>query len=381
MTVRPPSEADLEAPRVVYTVTDADFRLESYDYSLPPELIAQAPLAARDASRLLVLDRATGALEHGHFTDLPERLQPGDLLVTNRSRVFPARLLGRREGGGKAEILLVRRREGGLWDAMLRPGRRLRTGMVVEVAPGLGVRIEPEPSPATRPVAAEGPPGAETVLRSVRLLTVGLSEDEALERFGHAPLPPYIHREEGPDDRERYQTVYAREPGSVAAPTAGLHFTPALLERLAARGIERAELVLHVGPGTFRPVEVADVRHHRVDPERVRIPDETAAAVERARREGRRVVAVGTTVTRALESALDASGRLQSGECETDLVIVPGHRFHVVSALVTNFHLPGSSLLLLACAFAGRARLLAAYQEAVTRRYRFYSYGDAMLIA
>jgi S-adenosylmethionine:tRNA ribosyltransferase-isomerase len=356
-----------------------DYRLASYDYALPTELVAQTPLAERDASRLLALDRASGAIAHGRFNELPERLRPGDLLVTNRSRVFPARLIGRRERGGKAEILLVRRRGGGLWDAMLRPGRRLRAGMRVEVGPGLRVGIEPDAPHEPRPEHA--PPGAETVLRTVRLLADGMSEDEALERFGHAPLPPYIRREDAPSDRERYQTVYAREPGSVAAPTAGLHFTPELLSRLAARGIEHVELVLHVGPGTFRPVEVEDVRHHRVDPERVLIPEATAAAIERARREGRRVVAVGTTVTRALESALAADGRLQPGERETDLVIVPGHRFQVVSALVTNFHLPGSSLLLLACAFAGRERLLAAYREAVAQRYRFYSYGDAMLIA
>jgi S-adenosylmethionine:tRNA ribosyltransferase-isomerase len=337
----------------------------------------------------MTLDRATGALEHGHFRELPSRLRAGDLLVTNRSRVFPARLLGRRSRGGKAEILLVRRRGGGLWDAMLRPGRRLRAGMLVDVAPGLRVQIEPDAEtpwherPPAGPAAAHlaSPPGAETVLRQVRLIAEGGSEDEALERFGHAPLPPYIRREDGPADRERYQTVYAREPGSVAAPTAGLHFTPDLLARLEARGVERAELVLHVGPGTFRPVEVEDVRQHRVEPERATIPDATAAAVERALREGRRVVAVGTTVTRALESALDAEGRLRPGERETDLVIVPGHPFRVVSALVTNFHLPGSSLLLLASAFAGREHLLAAYREAVAERYRFYSYGDAMLIA
>jgi S-adenosylmethionine:tRNA ribosyltransferase-isomerase len=348
-------------------VSDDDFRLASYDYVLPPELVAQAPLAERDASRLLVLDRETGAVEHARFAELPERLRPGDLLVTNRSRVFPARLLGRRERGGRAEILLVRRRGDGAWDAMLRPGRRLRAGMLVEVAPGLRVRIEGE--------------GAESVLRSVRLLAEGQSEEAALERFGHAPLPPYIRRADAPEDRERYQTVYAREPGSVAAPTAGLHFTQEVLERLAARGVERAEIVLHVGPGTFRPVEVEDVRQHRVEPERLLVPEATADAIELARAQARRVVAVGTTVTRALESGLDAAGRLRPGERETDLVIVPGHRFRVVNALLTNFHLPGSSLLLLASAFAGRERLLAAYRAAIARRYRFYSYGDAMLIA
>ena len=241
--------------------------------------------------------------------------------------------------------------------------------MVVEVAHDFRVRVETAPG------------GPETVLRTVRLISDELPPQAAIERYGHAPLPPYIRREDRPADRERYQTVYAREPGSVAAPTAGLHFTPELLSRLGARGIERAEVVLHVGPGTFRPVEVEDVREHRVDPERYVVPPEAAAAVDRARAEGRRVLAVGTTATRVLETATSAEGRLPAGEGETALVIVPGHRFRAVSGLVTNFHLPASSLLLLACAFAGRERLLAAYQAAVRERYRFYSYGDAMLIA
>jgi S-adenosylmethionine:tRNA ribosyltransferase-isomerase len=364
-------------------MTDPDFRLSSYDYTLPPELVAQEPLAERDQSRLLALDRRTGAVQHRAFAELHDLLRPGDLLVTNRSRVFPARLIGRRGGGGKAEILLVRRRADGTWDAMLRPGRRLREGMLVDVAPGLKLRIESRTSPAAVSRAeppGETPGGAENVLRRVRLLPEGTSEEDALERHGHAPLPPYIHREDRPGDRERYQTVYAREPGSVAAPTAGLHFTQALLARLEARGVERAEVVLHVGPGTFRPVEVEDVRDHRVDAERYVVPEETATAFARARGEGRRVVAVGTTVTRVLETASSDSGQLRPGEGETALVIVPGHPFRAIDALVTNFHLPGSSLLLLACAFAGRERLLAAYAEAVRERYRFYSYGDAMLI-
>jgi S-adenosylmethionine:tRNA ribosyltransferase-isomerase len=352
------------------------YEIGSYDFELPPELVAQAPLAERDASRLLVLDRATGAIEHRAFADLPDLLHPGDLVVTNRSRVFPARLLGRRTGGGAAEILLVRRHEPDLWEAMVRPGRRLRDGAVVAVGPGLRVRIE---GPETgSPVA--GDRAQPSPLRRVRLLLDRLDADTALERHGHVPLPPYIHRADVPSDRERYQTVYAREEGSVAAPTAGLHFTPALLERLRERGIERAELVLHVGPGTFRPVEAPDVREHRVDPERFTIPEDTAAAVDRARAEGRRVVAVGTTATRALESALGPGGRLHPGEGETALVIVPGHRFRAVDALVTNFHLPRSSLLLLASAFGGRERVLGAYAEAVRQRYRFYSYGDAMLL-
>ena len=352
----------------------SDHEIGAYDFDLPPELVAQEPLSARDASRLLVLGRATGALEHRAFAELPDLLRPGDLLVTNRSRVFPARLLGRRPGGGEAEVLLVRRLEPDLWEAMVRPGRRLRPGVVVDVGPGLSVRIE---GPEAGPPPAGDPPSP---LRRVRLLLDGLDAEAALERHGHVPLPPYIRRTDAPSDRDRYQTVYAREAGSVAAPTAGLHFTTALLERLRERGVERAELVLHVGPGTFRPVEANDVREHRVDPERFAVPEATAAAVDRARAEGRRVVAVGTTATRALESALDPAGRLRAGEGETALVIVPGFRFRAVDALVTNFHLPRSSLLLLVSAFGGRERVLSAYAEAVRQRYRFYSYGDAMLL-
>jgi len=356
-------------------VTDpGDHDARAYEYPLPAELVAQEPLARRDASRLLVLERATGAIAHRTFSDLPELLRPGDLLVTNRSRVFPARLLGRRAGGGAAEILLVRRTEPDAWEAMVRPGRRLRPGDVVDVAPGFRVRVE-------EPIgAAPGSPDTPTGLRHVRLLLDGLDPTTALERHGHVPLPPYIRRADEPADRERYQTVYARERGSVAAPTAGLHFTPELLGRLAERGVERAEIVLHVGPGTFRPVEVEDVREHRVDPERFTVPGETAETVDRARAQGRRVVAVGTTTTRALESAVDDAGRIRPGESETGLVIVPGFRFRVLGALVTNFHLPRSSLLLLVSAFAGRERVLAAYRKAVRLRYRFYSYGDAMLV-
>lgn len=340
------------------------YDIGAYDYELPTELIAQEPLAERDASRLLVLERTTGALAHRVFADLPDILRPGDLLVTNRSRVFPARLLGRRRGGGAAEILLVRRREADLWDAMVRPARRLRAGAVVDVAPGFRVRVE----------------GITTPLRTVRLLLADLEPDLALDRYGHVPLPPYIRRPDRPADRDRYQTVFARERGSVAAPTAGLHFTPRLLERLEQRGVERVEIVLHVGPGTFRPVEVDDVRAHHVPPEPFAVPAETAAAFDRARAEGRRVVAIGTTATRALEAALEPNGRLRAGEGETGLVIVPGFRLRAVDALVTNFHLPRSSLLLLVSAFAGRERVLAAYAEAVRERYRFYSYGDAMLV-
>jgi S-adenosylmethionine:tRNA ribosyltransferase-isomerase len=357
----------------------SDHDLAAYDFELPPELVAQEPLPRRDASRVLVLDRAGGTVAHRTFTDLPDLLRAGDLLVTNRSRVFPARLLGRREGGGAAEILLVRREGPDAWLAMVRPGRRLRPGAIVAVAPGFRIRIEEPLRPA--PGGARSGEGAQPMaLRRIRLQLGTLDEATALERHGHVPLPPYIRRADEPSDRERYQTVYAREAGSVAAPTAGLHFTPELLGRLAERGVGRAEVVLHVGPGTFRPVEVRDVREHRVDGERFTIPEETAAAVDRALAEGRRVVAVGTTTMRALESAVDDEGRIRAGDGETGLVIVPGFRFRVAGALVTNFHLPRSSLLLLVSAFAGRERTLAAYTEAVRLRYRFYSYGDAMLV-
>jgi S-adenosylmethionine:tRNA ribosyltransferase-isomerase len=355
-------------------MTSPTHSIAAYDFDLPRERIAQEPLADRSASRLLVLDRAGGSPRHHAFRDLAGLLTPGDLLVLNRSRVLAARLLGRRSGGGEAEILLLRRCAPGLWDAMLRPGRRLRPGAVVDVAPGFQVRIE---DGVRAGAGGESPSGPQ---RRVRLLVDGPDPDAALERHGHVPLPPYIRRPDTPADRDRYQTVYARETGSVAAPTAGLHFTPSLLQSLAARGISTAELVLHVGPGTFRPVEVDDVRDHRVDPEAYTIPLDTAAAVDRARREGRRVVAVGTTTTRTLESALAPDGTLRPGDGETGLVITPGYRFRVVDGLLTNFHLPRSSLLLLVSAFAGRERILAAYAEAIRCRYRFYSYGDATLL-
>lgn len=341
------------------------YSIEHYDYELPRELIAQAPLADRSASRLLVLERRTGRVEHRRFRDLPDLLTPGDLVVVNRSRVLPARLLARRPGGGSAEILLVRRRGPEHWTAMVRPGRRLRPGVVLDVAPGFQVRIEAAADP--------GP------TRLVRLLATDGNPEAAIDRHGHVPLPPYIRRPDRLEDRERYQTVYASVPGSVAAPTAGLHFTEEVLNRLADRGIHRAELVLHVGPGTFRPVEARDVRRHHVDAEAYELPEATAGAVARAASEGRRVVAVGTTTTRALEAAA-ARGPLRARRGETDLVLYPGRRFRVVDTLLTNFHLPRSSLLLLVCAFASREAVLAAYADAVREHYRFYSYGDAMLI-
>jgi S-adenosylmethionine:tRNA ribosyltransferase-isomerase len=307
-----------------------------------------------------VLRRADGRVEDRIFRDLPDLLSPGDLVVVNRSRVIPARLLGRRAVGGKVEVLLLRP-FGDRWEALARPARRLRVGERVEVGDGFDVVIE------------DRAPGGR---RLVRLLARDGDAAAALERLGHMPLPPYIRRADRPGDRERYQTVYAREKGSVAAPTAGLHFTPALLQRLRARAIGVAEVVLHVGPGTFLPVRVEKVEDHRVEPEPFTIPEETAAAVAQARR----VVAVGTTTVRTLESSAACFGEVRAGNGEADVVIVPGFEFRVVRALVTNFHLPRSSPLLLVSAFAGRGRLLAAYDHAIAAGYRFYSYGDAMLV-
>jgi S-adenosylmethionine:tRNA ribosyltransferase-isomerase len=289
------------------------------------------------------------------------------VVVLNRSRVFPARLLGTRAGGGQAEVLLVRRCGEDEWEALLRPGRRLRAGSTLVVGDALEVEILKAPD------LADG-------RRRVKLRARAGTLDAALGRLGHIPLPPYIHRADRPEDRDRYQTVYARERGSVAAPTAGLHFTEDVLRRLQERGVGRAELVLHVGPGTFRPVEVDDVRQHAVPPEPFDLPEDAAAAVSRARARGGRVVAVGTTTTRVLESRAGEDGSLRPGRGETGLVIVPGHFFRAVDVLLTNFHLPRSSLLLLVCAFAGRERVLAAYANAIRAGYRFYSYGDAMLI-
>ncbi len=348
--------------------------IADFDFTLPAEAIAQEPTGARDASRLMVLARTGGTRAHRHFHELPLLLAPGDLLVLNRSRVFPARLVGRRAGGAAGEVLLLRplspQDPSGhtqRWEALVRPGRRLRGGDTLDIADDLVAHVESEA------VEGEG-------RRTVRLQARGRTVQDAIDTHGHVPLPPYIRRPDTPADRVRYQTVYARESGSVAAPTAGLHFTAALFERLAAHGVAWTEVVLHVGPGTFQPVRASRVEDHRLPAEPFVVPAAAARAVEAARARGGRVVAVGTTAVRTLESAADAEGRLREGAGETDLVVVPGHRFRVVQALVTNFPLPCSSLLLRVSAFAGRERVLEAYAEALARGYRFYSYGDAMLV-
>jgi S-adenosylmethionine:tRNA ribosyltransferase-isomerase len=347
--------------------------ISDFDFDLPAELIAQEP-RPRGASRLLVVERATGQITECAITDLPTLLTPGDVVVANDTRVFPARLMGRRDpSGGAAECFLLDRVSDAEWEALVHPGQKLKPGARIVVE-------EPGRVPGVRLVI--------TVLerrlfgrRLVHFAVEGAPDlDTAVDLLGHVPLPPYIHRGDRVDDRERYQTVYARVRGSVAAPTAGLHFDDALVAAIGAAGIEWTTVTLHVGYGTFKPVRVERVEDHRVDAERYEVTAAAAAAIARARREGRRVVAVGTTATRTLESAASDEGVVHEGAGRTELFIHPGHRFRAVDALLTNFHLPQSSLLLLVAAFGGRDLVLEAYRRAVASRFHFYSYGDAMLI-
>ena len=354
--------------------------VRDFSFDLPPELIAQEAPADRASARLLVLDRAAGATSHRTIADLPSLLQPGDLLVVNDTRVFPARLLGRREpSGGGVECLLVTRVSAAgpaeeTWEALMHPGQKLK--------PGARVRFERDEAAGSVVLHGEVLARHFHGRRSVRLWTDdGTPVERAVDAIGHVPLPPYIKRADRAEDRERYQTVFARVRGSVAAPTAGLHLTPALLSALGERGIETARLTLHVGYGTFQPVRVERVEDHRLEAERYEVSADTAAAVNAALDQGRRVVAVGTTTTRTLEAVARAhGGRLLAGSGATDLFISPGFHFQAVGGLLTNFHLPCSSLLMLVSAFGGRERVLEAYGEAVARGYRFYSYGDAMLV-
>lgn len=339
-------------------------KTSDYEFELPAGLIAQAPLAERSASRLMVVHRASGRIEHRGFPDLVALMDPRDLLVLNTSRVFKARLLGKRNNGARAEVLLLKPAGDGCWEAMVSPGGKLKPGRRVEIAPGFAVEI------------------LETTARRTRLVRLhsALPVTEALEQHGHVPLPPYIDRPDTAADAERYQTVYAREAGSIAAPTAGLHFSDALLADLHQRGVARADVVLHVGAGTFRPVDADDPAEHVMHEEWYCVPPETQAAIAAARTRGGRVWAVGTTTTRTLESAAGDDGGMRAGEGETRLFIRPPHEFRVVNALITNFHLPRSTLLMLVAAFAGYDMTMRAYREAVEHRYRFYSYGDAMVI-
>ncbi len=350
--------------------------IRDFDYPLPEELIAQVPVTPRDASRLLVLPPA-GDPRHHRFAELPGLLSPGDLLVFNDTRVIPARLVGRKQSGGKVELLLCEPLPGeplhgkppqdGMgrsWRAMGQASKPIRPGAVLEFD-GLAARVDA--------ALGEG-------FYDVTLDREGAELEAALARVGQVPLPPYIRREATAEDAERYQTIWARAPGSAAAPTAGLHFSERILDALDRRGVARTAVTLHVGPGTFLPIRAAELGDHRMHGERYRVPPQAAAAWAACRARGGRVVAVGTTTVRTLESAIGEEG-LRAGDGRTELFIRPGHAFRGIDALVTNFHLPRSTLLVLVCAFAGVERVLAAYREAVARRYRFFSYGDAMLLS
>lgn len=341
------------------------FRTSDYDYDLPPDRIAQRPNEQRETSRLMMVDRAAGTIEHGTFSDLAELIPPGDALVVNRSRVLRARLLGHRDSGAPAEVLLLRQGDDpAQWEAMVHPGGKLHPGRVVHIAPDLDVVIERV---------------TERRTRIVRLRTP-LPPYEAIERHGRIPLPPYIQRPDEAADTERYQTVFAREPGSVAAPTAGLHFSAPLLQRLDERGVHRVEVVLHVGAGTFKPVEHEDPAQHVMHEEWLQVSQPAADTLNAVRAQRGHIWAVGTTSARTLESTADHDGRIVAQARETRLFIRPPYRWRAVDRLITNFHLPRSSLLMLVAAFAGYDLTMHAYRVALEQEYRFYSYGDAMLI-
>lgn len=340
-------------------------KTSDFNYELPPELIAQTPIQRRDASRLLVLDKNTGAWQHRHFYDLPEYLRPGDCLILNNSRVLPARLLGHRlPGGGACEILLLIDRGDNVWECLVRPGKKLRKGARVSFGDG----------ELTAEVVDELPDGNRLVKFSYEGIFL-----EVLERLGKMPLPPYIKEEL--QDQERYQTVYSRELGSAAAPTAGLHFTKELLQQIADMGVKIGYVTLHVGLGTFRPVKEDEIEDHPMHSEFCIIPEETARMVNETKANGGRVICIGTTSCRTVESFADADGTLRAQSGWTDIFIYPGYQFKCMDALVTNFHLPESTLIMLVSALAGREHILNAYKIAVENRYRFFSFGDAMFIA
>lgn len=337
-------------------------RLSEFDYELPERLIAQHPVEPRDSSRLLVLDRSQPQIRHCTFAEILDFILPGDTLVFNDTRVIPARLIGRRsDTGGKVEVFLLTELNSGEWEVLVKPGKRAKPGTVITFGPELSCQV-----------------GGQTDFggRVVKFIYSGVFA-EILDRLGETPLPPYIH--ERLTDSERYQTVYARERGSAAAPTAGLHFTTELLERIKAKGANLVFVTLHVGLGTFRPVAVEDITQHVMHREFYSVPEATAHAVNCAKERGGRIIAVGTTAIRTLETAA-ADGRLQAGSGWTEIFIYPGYPFKLVDGIITNFHLPKSTLLMLISAFAGRERVLQAYREAVEHEYRFFSFGDAMLI-
>ena len=339
-------------------------KTSDYFYELPPELIAQDPLEDRSSSRLMVLDQKTGAVSHHVFREIPSFLRPGDCLVLNNTRVIPARLLGvREETGGAVEVLLLKRRTGDVWECLVKPGKKARPGTRLAFGDGL--------------LHAQVEDVVEDGNRLIRFFYDGIWE-EVLDRLGEMPLPPYItHKLQ---DKNRYQTVYARFDGSAAAPTAGLHFTPELLDQIQDMGVELAYVTLHVGLGTFRPVKVENVKEHHMHSEYYQVSAEAAEKINRAKESGHRVICVGTTSCRTVESAADEKGRLTACSGNTDIFIYPGYRFKVLDGLITNFHLPESTLVMLVSALAGRENILSAYREAIRERYRFFSFGDAMLI-
>ena len=343
-------------------------KLTDFDYLLPEELIAQHPADKRENSRMMVLDRGAGTIEHKHFYDITDYVRPGDLLVLNDSKVIPARIFGIKEKtGAKIEVLLIKRLEGDVWEAMVRPGKRLKMGDAVSFSEEKKFRAE---------VVGYGEDGT----RHLRFDYDGIW-NELLDEYGQIPLPPYIDRENETEDKDRYQTVYCRYEGSVAAPTAGLHFTEEILRKLQEKGVELAFVTLHMGIGTFRPVKAEEIEDHAMHYEEYSIDEETAEKINRAKRENRRVISVGTTSTRTVESAAGEDGFVEPGQRSTNLFIYPPvYRFKVIDGLLTNFHLPKSTLLMLISAFYDRERILEAYEEAVRQEYRFFSYGDCMLI-
>jgi len=350
----------------VHKIFAFPMHISELDFDLPPELIASEPLEERDRSRLLRVDRSASDYSDSYFSDLPDLLKPSDVLVVNNTKVFPARLLGRSETGAAVEIFLIREVADRTWEALAKPARRLPPGKSIIFGEGL-----------TGHIIERDPDGHVVVsLRSE------LPLHEAIEQYGRTPLPPYIKRDRDAldRDRERYQTVYASHSGAIAAPTAGLHFTPEVFDRLRKKGIQIVEVTLHVGYGTFEPVKVEDLTQHRVQPERFTLSEEAAAALNRAKADGRRIVAVGTTTTRTLESVVSKFGEFRASTGQADLTILPGYRFRAIDALLTNFHLPKSSLLALVSTFGGHELIMNAYRHAVASRYRFYSYGDCMLI-
>jgi S-adenosylmethionine:tRNA ribosyltransferase-isomerase len=349
--------------------TSEDYSLAAYQYTLPPSAIAQAPVTPRDASRLLVVDSATDH-RHSHFRDLPDLLSPGDLLVVNNTRVIPARLLGYKPEGAKVEVFLLEQQGPDQWLALVRPGRRLKPGAVVQFG------ADPQAPELTAHILATD---EETNGRILKFVHGGdRSLYDVIQALGQVPLPPYITDTTASPDQ--YQTIYADQPGAVAAPTAGLHFTPELFERLDQRGVARSQITLHVGVGTFRPVETDNILEHKMHGEWIDVPAATVEKIKATKAQGGRVIAVGTTAVRALEGAAH-QGTLQPWQGKTNLYIYPGYRFRVVDGLITNFHLPGSSLLMLVSALVGRDRLLDLYDQAIQQGYRFYSFGDAMLIS